>query len=227
MSTEKQQRQWAREVKKRAYTVKNTCDKNAGEYRAIISVEYKSADTMTEIINELTNLTKLRGDVNTAADFIFKEGGREMKYNMTSMVNLHEGRILDTWSEITVLENELFALQTRGVLVSEEYRRGLEETQKKADKIKKETAKREKLTDTERDKYHIILDDIVSRSNLARRSFEALLSGNSMIREFNEMHKNRNTLVTQLREELKDLRAYEKEMKKTVEDIYRSMNRHT
>ena len=77
MSTEKQQKQWAREVKKRAYAIKNTCDKNAGEYRAIISVEYKSAETMSEIIKEMTKLTELQGDVNAIADSITGKGGKE------------------------------------------------------------------------------------------------------------------------------------------------------
>ena len=51
----KQRIKWAGEVKQKALTVANTCDKNAKAYKPLIAPEYKANAQMDSIINELAN----------------------------------------------------------------------------------------------------------------------------------------------------------------------------
>ena len=73
---EKQQRiKWAGEVKQKALSVASTCDKNAKEYKALISSTYKADVQMDAIINELANAAELKGKVDAMANDTKMKGG--------------------------------------------------------------------------------------------------------------------------------------------------------
>lgn len=71
----KQRIKWAGEVKQKALTVANTCDKNAKAYKPLIAPEYKANAQMDSIINELANASELKGKVDAMANDTKTKGG--------------------------------------------------------------------------------------------------------------------------------------------------------
>lgn len=72
----KQQRiKWADEVKKKALSVANICDKNAKAYNALIVPIYKADAQMDAIIGELANAAELKGKIDAMANDIKSKGG--------------------------------------------------------------------------------------------------------------------------------------------------------
>lgn len=66
---------WASEIKQKASSVEITCDKNAKEYKNLISPVYKSDIQMDMIINELANAAELKGKVDAIVYDINTKGG--------------------------------------------------------------------------------------------------------------------------------------------------------
>lgn len=71
----KQRIKWAGEVKQKALTVANTCEKNAKEYKALISPNYKADSQMDAIMKELANAAELKGKVDAMANDTKTKGG--------------------------------------------------------------------------------------------------------------------------------------------------------
>lgn len=71
----KQRIKWAGEVKQKALSVANTCEKNAKEYKALIAPNYKSDSQMDAIIKELANAAELKGKVDAMANDTKTKGG--------------------------------------------------------------------------------------------------------------------------------------------------------
>ena len=71
----KQRMKWAGEVKQKALSVANTCDKNAKAYKPLITPEYKANAQMDSIINELANASELKGKVDAMANDTKTKGG--------------------------------------------------------------------------------------------------------------------------------------------------------
>lgn len=71
----RQRIKWAGEVKQKALSVANTCEKNSKEYRPLISATYKSDPQMDAIVNELANAAELKGKVDAMADDTKTKGG--------------------------------------------------------------------------------------------------------------------------------------------------------
>lgn len=74
-AAKKQREKWASEVKQKALSVASTCDKNAKQYKALISPVYKADAQMDAIINELANAAELKGKVAAMANNIKARGG--------------------------------------------------------------------------------------------------------------------------------------------------------
>ena len=74
-AAKKQREKWASEVKQKALSVASTCDKNAKQYKALISPVYKADAQMDAIINELANAAELKGKVAAMANDIKAKGG--------------------------------------------------------------------------------------------------------------------------------------------------------
>lgn len=66
---------WAGEVKQRALSIANTCEKNSKEFSPLISTTYKAGSQMSDIISELANVTELKGKVDAMADDTKTKGG--------------------------------------------------------------------------------------------------------------------------------------------------------
>lgn len=66
---------WAGEVKQKALSVANTCEKNAREYKPLIPQNYKINQQMDVIIKELANAAELKGKVDAMADDVKTKGG--------------------------------------------------------------------------------------------------------------------------------------------------------
>lgn len=66
---------WAGEVKQKALSVANSCEKNAKEYKQLVSPQYKSDSQMDEIIKELANVADLKGKVDSMANDVRSKGG--------------------------------------------------------------------------------------------------------------------------------------------------------
>lgn len=71
----KQRIKWAGEVKQKALNVANTCDKNAKDYKPLISPTYQADSQMKSIINELADAAELRGKVDAMANDTKSKGG--------------------------------------------------------------------------------------------------------------------------------------------------------
>lgn len=72
----KQQRiKWASEVKQKALSISNTCNKNYKDYKELISPKYKADSQMNIIINELANIAELKGKVDSMAIDTKTKGG--------------------------------------------------------------------------------------------------------------------------------------------------------
>lgn len=70
-----QRTKWAGEVKQKALSVANSCEKNAKDYKALISPNYKSDSQMETIMKELANAAELRGKVDAMANDAKTKGG--------------------------------------------------------------------------------------------------------------------------------------------------------
>lgn len=70
----KQRIKWAGEVKQKALSVANTCEKNAKEYKPLLTPTYKADSQMDEIMKELANAAELKGKVDAMANDT-KKGG--------------------------------------------------------------------------------------------------------------------------------------------------------
>lgn len=66
---------WAGEVKQKALSVANICEKNAKEYKAPISPIYKANSQMDVIMKELANAAELKGKVDAMANDTKTKGG--------------------------------------------------------------------------------------------------------------------------------------------------------
>ena len=71
----KQRIKWASEVKQKALSVANVCDKNAKEYKPLITPSYKADAQMDLIINELANAAELKGKLDAMANDTKTKGG--------------------------------------------------------------------------------------------------------------------------------------------------------
>ncbi len=71
----KQRIKWAGEVKQKALSVANTCEKNAKDYKALISPNYKADSQMDTIMKELANAAELKGKVDAMANDTKTKGG--------------------------------------------------------------------------------------------------------------------------------------------------------
>lgn len=71
----KQRIKWASEVKQKALSVANVCDKNAKEYKPLITPTYKADAQMDLIINELANAAELKGKLDAMANDTKTKGG--------------------------------------------------------------------------------------------------------------------------------------------------------
>ena len=71
----KQRIKWAGEVKQKALSVANTCEKNAKDYKALISPNYKADSQMDTIMKELANAAELKGKVDAMAKNKKTKGG--------------------------------------------------------------------------------------------------------------------------------------------------------
>lgn len=70
----RQRIKWAGEVKQKALSVATTCEKNAREYKPLITPTYKADSKMDEIMKELANAAELKGKVDAMANDT-KKGG--------------------------------------------------------------------------------------------------------------------------------------------------------
>lgn len=66
---------WAGEVKQKALSVANSCEKNAKDYKALISPNYKADSQMDTIMKELANAAELKGKVDAMANDTKTKGG--------------------------------------------------------------------------------------------------------------------------------------------------------
>lgn len=73
--TRSQRMKWASEVKQKALSVANTCEKNSKEYKAFITPSYKLDNQMDAIIKELANAAELKGKVDAMANDTKTKGG--------------------------------------------------------------------------------------------------------------------------------------------------------
>ena len=74
----KQQRKNAENIKKISLNVAADCERNANEYKELISPAYKCDEALNGILLELTNATELMGKVDAmATDTKTKGGARE------------------------------------------------------------------------------------------------------------------------------------------------------
>lgn len=71
----KQRIKWAGEVKQKALSVANSCDKNAKDYKSLISPDYKADLQMNTIMKELANAAELKGKVDAMANDTKTKGG--------------------------------------------------------------------------------------------------------------------------------------------------------
>lgn len=71
----KQRIKWAEEVKQKALSVTNICEKNAKGYKPLITASYKANAQMDAIIKELANASELKGKVDAMADDVKTKGG--------------------------------------------------------------------------------------------------------------------------------------------------------
>lgn len=70
----RQRIKWADEVKQKALSVAKTCEKNAKEYKPLITPTYKADSQMDEIIKELAAAAELKGKVDSMANDTRKGG---------------------------------------------------------------------------------------------------------------------------------------------------------
>ena len=76
LEEEKKQRiKWAEDIKKMATSVASTCERNAGEYEALVCPTYKANSQMDEILKELANASELKGKVEAMAHDTRTKGG--------------------------------------------------------------------------------------------------------------------------------------------------------
>lgn len=66
---------WAGEVKQKALSVANICEKNAKGYKDLISPNYKANSQMDVIMKELANAAELKGKVDAMANDTKTKGG--------------------------------------------------------------------------------------------------------------------------------------------------------
>lgn len=66
---------WAGEVKQKALSVANSCEKNGKDYKALISPNYKADSQMETIMKELANAAELKGKVDAMANDTKTKGG--------------------------------------------------------------------------------------------------------------------------------------------------------
>lgn len=66
---------WAGEVKQKALSVANGCEKNAKDYKPLISPNYKADSQMDTIMKELANAAELKGKVDAMANDTKMKGG--------------------------------------------------------------------------------------------------------------------------------------------------------
>lgn len=66
---------WAGEVKQKALSVANSCEKNAKDYKDLISMNYKADAQMETIMKELANAAELKGKVDAMANDTKTKGG--------------------------------------------------------------------------------------------------------------------------------------------------------
>ena len=71
----KQRRKWADEVKQKALSIANACEKNAKNYKPLVSPSYKANVQMDTIISELANASELKGKVDAMAEDAKSKGG--------------------------------------------------------------------------------------------------------------------------------------------------------
>ncbi len=74
-AAKKQRIKWAGEVKQKALSVANICEKNAKEYKAPVSPNYKANSQMDVIMKELANVAELKGKVDAMANDTKTKGG--------------------------------------------------------------------------------------------------------------------------------------------------------
>ena len=74
-AAKKQRIKWAGEVKQKALSVANICEKNIKEYKALISPNYKANSQMDVIMKELANAAELKGKVDAMANDTKTKGG--------------------------------------------------------------------------------------------------------------------------------------------------------
>lgn len=77
-SAQKLQVTRANEVKQKALNIYNICCDNKATNKPLVSTTYKGAEQMTKIINELTNVAKKQGKVNSLAEELSKKGGTSL-----------------------------------------------------------------------------------------------------------------------------------------------------
>ena len=74
-SAQIQRQKWFVDLKQEALRIRNICSRNNFSYKPIVSVSYQMSLKMEEIMNELTKIAELQGEMDSIVNELSEKGG--------------------------------------------------------------------------------------------------------------------------------------------------------
>ena len=155
---------------------------------------------------------------NTAIVQIQSELSTEMKSRRNKLFQL--------WGELQQLESQIVVLEKDCLLLVEEYMETLDRTSSEATSIKTEAYKLEQCTAEQLYKHQIQFGTLLHQSEQAKNSIDSIRKHHPWMENYNKLIAMRDTIISQISNEINILKTYESKVQSTVLEIERIEIRH-
>ena len=206
-----------------------SCEDSSDYYNAVMFANKTQKKVYLSVAAKISAVKKVLSRYITEHEYCEKNNTMivQIQSEFPSKIESHRKKLFQLWEELRQVEVQMVSVEKDCLLLVREHKETLDRASSEASSIKAATYKMDECSAEQLHKYQIQFDNLLYLSEQAETSIDSMRKQHPWMETYHVLVTKRDSIISQINNEINTLKAYERRVQSTVSEIERIEARHS
>lgn len=206
-----------------------SCEESSDYYNAVMFANKAQKKVYLSVAAKISAVKKVLSQYITEHEYSEKSNTTIMQIQseFPAKIESHRKKLFQLWEELRQVEGQMVSVEKDCLLLVREHKETLNKASSEAVSIKAATYMMDECSAEQLHKYQTQFGNLLYQSEQAKTSIDSMRKQHPWMGTYNTLVAKRDSIISQISNEINTLKAYESRVQSTVSEIERIEARHT